>query len=269
MADEPRFRDDLYRGTAAYYDEFRVPYPRALTEDVLARVGSTAPNRLFDLGCGTGQITFALCDHFAEVWAVDLEPETVAFVRDKASRLGVENVQWFAQRAELVEADSFFSLVTAGNSFHRLARERVAACAMRWLAPGGHIALVWSDTPWIGPEPWQQALNEVSLEWLDRLSARDRVPASLEAHMTERPNPDVLRDAGFEIVGRYDFEEPYDWSVESLIGWAYSTSLLPPAVVGEHRDVFERDMDERLRAVEPSGVFRQAITASYDLARRP
>ena len=269
MTDDLHFRPDLYVGTAADYDAFRVPYPRTLTDDLLRRAGTSGVGRMLDLGCGTGQITFALCDHFAEVWAVDLEPGTIEFAREKAARLGVDNVRWYAQAAESVEGDAFFSLVTAGNAFHRLPRERVAQLAMQWLVPGGHIALVWSSTPWIGAASWQDTVQEVSMEWADRLDARDRVPSNFEEHMASRPNVDVLRDAGFEIVGNFEFVKEHEWSVETLIGFAYSTSILPRAVVGECAEDFERDMRERLLAVEPSGVFRDEISAAYDLARRP
>jgi SAM-dependent methyltransferase len=74
---DPPFRRDLYRGTAADYDRFRPPYPPALIEDLARRSGADGTGRLLDLGCGTGQITFALQDRFAEVWAVDQEPGMV------------------------------------------------------------------------------------------------------------------------------------------------------------------------------------------------
>jgi hypothetical protein len=37
--DDPQFRSDLYRGTASYYDRFRVPYPQSLLDDKAAAAG--------------------------------------------------------------------------------------------------------------------------------------------------------------------------------------------------------------------------------------
>ncbi len=122
MSGEPEFRRDLYRGTARFYDEFRVAYPQALLDDLLVRAEITGAGRLLDLACGTGQITFGLTSHFAEVWAVDQEPETIEFARAKARARGVDNVRWIVGRAEDVDADSSFELVTIGNAFHRLQR---------------------------------------------------------------------------------------------------------------------------------------------------
>ena len=88
MAD-PEFRRDLYQGTAGYYDPFRVPYPPDLIDDLAGRAGTDGAGRLLDLACGTGQLGFALHARFAEVWAVDQEPEMIAVVRDKARAAGL------------------------------------------------------------------------------------------------------------------------------------------------------------------------------------
>jgi ubiquinone/menaquinone biosynthesis C-methylase UbiE len=77
VSSDPEFRADLYRGTASFYDEFRVAYPRALLDDLCVRAGITGTGRLLDLACGTGQITFGLASNFVEIWAGDQEPEAV------------------------------------------------------------------------------------------------------------------------------------------------------------------------------------------------
>jgi SAM-dependent methyltransferase len=266
---DPTFRTDLFRGTASFYDRYRVPYPDSLVTDLVDRMARGGGGRLLDLACGTGQVTFPLCSQFAEVWAVDQEPETVAFAREKAAANGVDNVRWIAGRAEDIDEKETFDVVSVGNAFHRLDRQRIAALAMRWLPPGGHLALLWSDTPWSGPSPWQRALNEVFLHWTRIRDATDRVPAGLEAAHAARPNRRVLRDAGFAIVARCEFVEVHEWNVESLTGLVYSTSVLPLGVLGTARAAFEVDLRDRLLAVEPSGVFRAETSFAYDLARRP
>jgi ubiquinone/menaquinone biosynthesis C-methylase UbiE len=267
VTDELQFRADLYRGTAAFYDEFRVPYPRALTDDVLRRTRADGTGRLLDLACGTGQVTFALCEHFAQVCAVDQEAETIAFARDKADRVGVHNVEWIAQRAEDVDADASFDLVACGNGFHRLRRRLVAERALRWLRPGGHLALIWCTAPWMGEARWQRALRDITGEWTERLDSADRVPANFEAHLTAHPHVDVVRDAGFDIVGHFSFPEPHEWMIDTLIGFVYSTGFLSRAAFGDRSDEFEADTRARLGALEPSGVFHELIDAAYDLAR--
>ena len=269
MNGNPAFRSDLYRGTASFYDQFRLPYPLVLIDDLCRRASVRGTDRLLDLASGPGTVTFALSDRFAEVWAVDQESEAVDFAAGKAANLGVRNVRWMAGRAEDVDPDEVFDLITIGTAFHRLDRRRVADLAMRWLRTGGYLALLWSDTPLNGPAPWQQVFVSVVVDWMRREDAEDRVPADLGEHLTQHPHATVLADAGFVVVGRYEFAEIHDWTLEALIGFVYSTSLLPRSVLGDRAGTFEADLGERLRAIEPSGIFREHARFAYDLAYRP
>lgn len=269
MPRDPEFRADLYRGTARFYDEFRVAYPRQLLDDLRVRARIRGTGKLLDLACGTGQITFGLGSSFAEVWAVDQEPEAVEFARAKAQRHGVDNVRWITGRAEDVDADGTFELVTIGNAFHRLQRRVIADAAMRWLAAGGHLALLWGNSPWDGSLAWQRVLADTLQHWTRAAAATDRVPANLDRHLAEEPHTNVLDAAGFTIVGQFDFETPYVWSVEQLTGFMYSTSVLSQQALGRNVPAFERDLRERLLAVEPDGILREDISFSYTLASRP
>jgi ubiquinone/menaquinone biosynthesis C-methylase UbiE len=269
VAGDPEFRADLYRGTARFYDEFRVAYPDRLLDDLRVRARITGTGRLLDLACGTGQITFGLGSSFAEVWAVDQEPEAVAFARTKALTHGVDNVRWIAGRAEDIDADRYFELVAIGNAFHRLPRRIVAESAMRWLAPGGHLALLWSNSPWDGSLAWQKVMADTLNRWTREAATSDRVPANLDQHLAEEPHTKVLAAAGFTIIGEFEFETPYEWSVEKLTGFMYSTSVLSQPALGRNVQAFEHDLREQLLAVEPDGVFREPISFSYTLARRP
>jgi ubiquinone/menaquinone biosynthesis C-methylase UbiE len=269
VTSEPAFRDDLYRGTAADYDRFRLPYPRVLIDSLCERIGLSGEDRLLDLACGPGTVTFAVCDRFAEVWAVDLEPGAIAFAADRAETLGVRNVRWMAGRAEDVDPDERFDVVTIGTAFHRLDRPRVAALSAGWLRSGGHLALLWSSTPLHGPAPWQQAMAEIVAEWMDELGARDRLPPQLERHIAEHPHVRVLEDAGFEVVDHHEVRAMHGWTVETLVGFVYSTSLLSRVVVGSRAAELEDVVRERLCALEPSGAFREDVSFAYDLARRP
>jgi ubiquinone/menaquinone biosynthesis C-methylase UbiE len=263
------FRVDLYRGTAPYYDRYRLPYPRPLVDDLVDRVNARGDGRLLDLACGTGQVTFPLASHFADVWAIDQEPETVAFARDKARDAGVANVRWIAGRAEDVDPAESFDVVTVGTAFHRLPRRRVAALAMRWLRPGGHLALLWSSTPADGSAPWQQEFRDCFARWITIAGATERLPAGLEQELADHPHARILREAGFDAIERREFVEPNDWDLASLAGYVYSTSVLSLAALGERSVDFEADLEQRLLAIEPSGRFRDDASYAYDLARNP
>lgn len=269
MTPEPEFRADLYRGTAAYYDRYRPPYPAALLDDLCRRLPTSGQGRLLDLACGTGQIALPLAARFAEVVAVDQEDESVAFARDKASAAGVENIQWRTGAAETIALDGPFELVTIGNAFHRLKRQVVADRVTSWLAPRGGLGLVWASTPTEGDRPWQGELQDFFAEWMARAGTADRVPSSWAATMAADPHEQVVRRAGLEYVGKFQFVEEQTWTIETLVGFAYSTSMLNRRALGERAVEFEQTMVERLEPFASRGRFTLSASYAYELALLP
>lgn len=265
----PAFRTDLYRGTATYYDRYRPAYPRALFDDLRRRLPISGRGRLLDLACGTGQIAFPVAENFAEVVAVDQEAETIDFARSKAEAAGVTHIRWVVGPAETVGLDGPFELVAVGNAFHRVDRKRVAERARDWLQPGGGVALVWGDSPTQGERPWQKALESLFAEWMDRAGAGDRLPRDWDAAFTADPHADVLRRAGLDYAGKFVFAAEQTWTIESLTGFAYSTSILNRDALGGLAKEFESALAERLLSLVPDGTFQQEASYAYELARKP
>jgi SAM-dependent methyltransferase len=256
---EPRFAADLYQGTAEFYDRFRPAYPPVLTDDLIARVRPSRAARLLDLACGTGQLAFALADSFAEVWAVDQEPDMVRIVREKEH----PTVRAIASSAEQLSADpGSFDLITIGNAFQRLPRDEVARSALAWLRPGGHLALCWSDAPWTGDADWQRTLRSILDRWRGEVGAL--LPDGWAAARATRPDLVVLSDAGFEPRGRQEFSIERRWTVPELAGFVYSTSFLPARVFGDRAPAFEADLADHLH-----GALVDRVSFAYDLFRRP
>ena len=268
VGDALRYRMDLFKGTAEYYDRFRRPYPPALLDDLRARVPLGPRSRVLDLACGTGQIAFALASGVADVLAVDQEPELVAFGARKARALGVANVTWLAAAAEDVALEGVFDLVGIGNAFHRLKRDVVTKRLVAHLAPRGCVALLWSGTPWGGDKPWHRALARVLERWQTALGANDRVPAGWEEAIERDPHEAVLRRAGLAYEGELRFSAVEQWTVDTIAGFMYSTSFLNRMVLGDHVDEFEADLRAELLACEPTGAFEQEVSYAYKLARR-
>jgi SAM-dependent methyltransferase len=190
----PAFRTDLYRGTAAYYDRYRPPYPPELLADLLERAGVSGRGRLLDLACGTGHLAFPLRHRFTEVWAVDQEPDMVEQVRVKAAAEHAAEIRPIRSSAQSLSAEpGGFELVTVGNAFHGLERDLVARRILDWLVPGGGLALCWSSSPWAGERDRQRALAALPGDWRTRLGGEDRVPAGWEAQRRRRPGPPSRR----------------------------------------------------------------------------
>jgi SAM-dependent methyltransferase len=263
------FRIDLYEGTAPYYDRYRPPYPTALFDDLRLRAAASRRGSLLDLACGTGQIALPLAQHFLQVWAVDQEPGSVAFGRNKAERLGITNITWMAGSAETVTLNGPFDLIAIGNAFQRLNRSAVAERVRSWLVPGGSLALIWGNSPWWGDRPWQKAMEEVFLEWAAKTGASDRVPAGWEAAMANDPHEQVLRRGGFDYAGKFAWTVEQTWTVESLAGFLYSTSFLNRNVLGDRSSEFEKEFAERMLPYAIDGKFYESASYAYELARRP
>jgi len=123
MSDKVSFAPDLYRGTAGYYERFRLPYPKTLISDLTCRTSPSGRGRLLDLACGTGQLAFALRDWFTEVWAVDQEPDMVEAVAAKAAAvggagaLGGGRIRAVVSSAEDLDVPAgYFELIVIGNA---------------------------------------------------------------------------------------------------------------------------------------------------------
>ncbi len=270
MADEVRFAADLYRGTAAAYERYRLPYPAAMTADLVRSAQVSGRGRLLDLACGTGQLAFPLRGWFAEVRAVDQEPDMVEAVRAKAAAVGAWNLRPVVSSAETLGAQpEYFELAVIGNAFHRLDRDLVAGRILGWLRPGGHLALCWSSMPWTGEQSWQRALAAALDRWKAALGAAQRIPAGWEKARSRRPDSEVLTDAGFELAGSHELAIGHRWTLPELAGLIRSTSFLPAAVLADRAAAFDADLAASLGSASDDGVFTETVSFAYELARKP
>jgi ubiquinone/menaquinone biosynthesis C-methylase UbiE len=269
MESTPEFRPDLYQGTADYYARYRVPYPVLLIDDLVTRAALSGTGRLLDLACGPGRVTFALCDHFADVLAIDQEEESVRYAQSLAAERGVSHVRWRSGRVEDLNVANQYELITVGDAFHRLDRRRIATLATEWIQPEGHIALLWTSMPWSGSAPWQKAALDLIVHWMQVTGSRENIPSNLAETLIETPNLTVLAEAGLDVIGTYEFATPHSWSLESLAGFAYSTSILSRSALGNHVEAFERDLQDRLLSIQADGNFEESVSFTYDLAVKP
>jgi SAM-dependent methyltransferase len=269
-ADEVRFAAGLYRGAAAAYDRYRLPYPAAMIADLIRRAGVSGRGRLLDLACGTGQLAFPLRHWFAEVQAVDQEPDMIRVVRARAAAEQARNLRPVLSGAETLNAPpGYFELAVVGNAFHRLNRDLAASRILGWLQPGGHLALCWSSQPWTGGQSWQRALAAVLDRWIVALGAGDRIPAGWAEARSRRPDSAVLCDAGFELAGTSEFVTGHRWTVPELAGLIRSTSFLPAAVLGDQGAAFDADLAASLGPETHDGVLTETVSFECELARKP
>lgn len=266
----PKFPADAFAGTSAYYVRYRIPYPERLLNDLIRRSGVTGKGRLLDLACGPGRVALALAASFNEVSAIDLEPEMIEAGRHEAQRRGIRNITWAAGRAEDFESPpGSFSLITIGDAFHRLDQRVVAERALHWLEAGCCVAILGSYSIFSEKEPWQRIAVDVVRRWTKCPSkdgaGSDRRGSAEGPDLHER----VMRDAGFIDVASHTFVQPQEWTIDSILGFLYSTSVSSKAALGESAQPFEAELTAAMLAHDPAGTYREDIQWGYTLARKP
>jgi len=266
----PNFSADAYAGTAPYYLRYRVPYPRRLLADVLERSGVAGGGRLLDVACGPGRLALAIASSFRETWAVDQEPEMIEAARREAERRGVGGIKWMVGRAEDLEAPpDAFDLITFGESFHRLDQRLMALQSKRWLKPGCRLAALGCYTILSGREPWQRTVVDVVRRWTSCPSKDSRGEEQKKAEFGPADCERVFLEAGFLGVASHAIVEPHDWTIETILGYLYSTSVCSKNVLGRDRESFEADLRASLLAIDPSGTYREDAQWGYTSGRKP
>lgn len=119
------------------YAQFRPRYPEALFQEVLSR--AAARGTCVDIGCGTGQATEVLAQHFDTVVGIDPSETQLTEARQTAAtnvtyRVGVAHSTGVA--------DASADLVTVAQAVHWFDHEKFNAEVTRILKPGG-VYVCW------------------------------------------------------------------------------------------------------------------------------
>jgi len=134
-------------------------------EEVLAFLGLHADDRVADIGAGTGYfpVRFARVVTRGVVYAIDLEPDMVHYLADRARRENLPNlraVQCVADDPQIPEpvdlifmCDTYHHIDERSAYFHRLRAD---------LRPGGRVVIVdfFKRTAPVGPPPEHKISKE-------------------------------------------------------------------------------------------------------------
>jgi SAM-dependent methyltransferase len=141
-------------------------------------VRSFSPATVLDAGCGMGRVAIELDRHGIEVVGVDLDPDLLAYGRERAPHVRFE----CADLARLQLGRRFDLVVMAGNVLPFCAPEdradAVARCAAH-LGPGGRLVagfLLEAPPEGIDLHTYDLACESVGLELEHRWATWDRLP---------------------------------------------------------------------------------------------
>ena len=155
-------------------------------ERVVAALGIRPGDRVADLGSGSGYFTVHLAravDAAGRVWAVDVDEEMNAYLRERLAREKIDNVEVVLGRYDdPLLPDGGVDLVVVIDTYHHIEdRPAYFRSLRRDLAPGGRVAVIDFD----GRKGWF---------------------VRLFGHYT--PREDLLREmreAGYAVVAEHDF----------------------------------------------------------------
>ena len=99
---------------------------------------------MLDVGRGPGILTVEVASHFEQAFGLDPDAEMLAEGARRATAAGITNIEWIRARGEDLPMLGLgpCKLVTFGQSFHWMDRERVAEAVYNLLEPGGALALI-------------------------------------------------------------------------------------------------------------------------------
>ena len=162
-----------------------------------------------------------------------------------------------------------FELITAGEAFHRLDQQFVAAQAMRWLKAGGGFSSLGCYSILSAREPWQKIVLEVIGRWTGRQPAACAGPEPAKPGVGPENDERVMRDMGFVETASHPFLEAHEWTIDSILGYLYSTSVCSRRVLGDKVGSFEADFRAALLTHDAGAIYREQIQWGYTFGRKP
>lgn len=249
--------DSVFKGTAAYYAKYRQDYGIAFFDEVRAQYALDGRGTMLDLGCGTGQLALPLARDFERVVGIDVDAGMVAEAQSVASQQHNTNVTFIQGRAEdIPESLAPLRLTTIGAAFHWMDRARVLNRIYDMTELDGGVAIVydtsgairWNDESLDG---WRRVRRDVIQKYL----GTERRAGQGTYVQQEKEDEDIIRESPFKEYHEWEHEYVRTWTIDSIIGFLYSTSFAAPHLFGPRKEDFEKELTSALLTLEPSGMF--------------
>lgn len=155
-------RGYLESRTAVAYDRLTPyllpPHEHLVRQGLLDRINGI-PQRILDLGCGTGSTTLLLQQKFpqASITGLDLSPSMLVMAHQKAKSTGLE-IHWQHSSAEYTGFPSgYFDLITISLLFHETpipATQAIIKECFRLLKGGGQLVILDSSQQLLRQMEW-------------------------------------------------------------------------------------------------------------------
>jgi SAM-dependent methyltransferase len=253
---EQRFTFDE---TASVYGRARPDYPEALVDDVVLYADLKPNDRIFEVGCGTGQATKSFAKRGFSILATDPGPEMLRGAR--ASLAGFRNVEFLETTFETWPADrAAFRLIIAAQSWHWVSPDARFAKAAEALSADGSLA-VFGHVPVGLPAPLLDRFKKIYLRQTNRWG-----PPPEAWYLPNGPFKGWFIESGFDPVEHRSY--PWKWGHTAS---SYTDFLRTRS---DHRMMEPAKLDELLREIaqaidDHGGQFDVDYETHLYIARRP
>ena len=151
---------------ARIYDEVRPGYPPELISGIYAVAGLTPQAHLLEVGCGSGQATFAFARCGCRITALDLSPKLLDLALAKTS--AGDNLEFVCFNFEEWNPPHCnFDLLYSATAFHWIDEKRGLSKAAALLKNGGLIALFWNTEPLEKQDPGFTSFIDETIECIE------------------------------------------------------------------------------------------------------
>jgi ubiquinone/menaquinone biosynthesis C-methylase UbiE len=226
----------------------RPPFPDAVF-DVLTSLFPAGPQRVLELGCGSGDLTLRLAQRVDHVDAIEPSRAMLDIARARMPA-GLGNVRWLQTTAEAFEPDGTYSLVVAAESLHWMEWSPVLAMIARALDERGVLAIVTERR--LSELPWTERARELIAR---HSTNREYRAYDLTAELRRRG---LFRESGRRECTQPSFTQSVDDYVESFHS---RNGFSRERMSVESARAFDAALRDLVLAHAPDGVVSSAITA--------
>jgi len=232
---------DLFKGAAEYYAAYRPGLPNQIASHLKDRFSLDGKGILLDMGCGTGQSTFALAPLFEKTVAFDTDVEMLTEAKKNEPK-GL-NIEW-QQRSDkdVTVNEGPYQLAIACRAFNWMDQYPLLQKLHHILKPGGGVALIGDGSFWTGNEPWQKKVKEIIQSFL----GQKRRAGNSTYSAPDEPYIVTLKNNGYDDPHYEAIPIVREWDIQSIIGYLYSTSFSARHLFGDRLQEFEEVMKDQL-----------------------
>ena len=223
-----------FESTVEFYARSREPYTPNFFTTVATRLKFNASQTLLDVGCGPGLLAIGFAPYLGACTGLDPEPKMLEAARRAAEIAGVV-LRLIPGRLEEFESASRFDAITIGRALHWLDRESAVPRIEEVLVPGGRVLICGAKNAESDASPWLKAYDEFRHRW-----------APDEKDRYKQDPVEWFAGSSIEKVDEIEVTDVRDVSVDELVYRSLSKSNTSPAVLGEKRVEFERELRELL-----------------------